>query len=315
MSSMKAVRMHAYGGRDVLKYEDAPMPVVEDGEVLIRVHAAAVNPFDWKVRSGYLVGWLNHTLPLTLGWDVSGVIEAVASNVENLRVGNEVYAHTDVGRNGAYAEYVVVQASSVARKPQSLDHTRAAAVPQSGLTAWQSLFSAAGLAPSQTVLIHAAAGGVGSFAVQLAKWRGARVIGTSSARNHDFLRQLGADDVIDYTATRFEDMVHDVDVVLDAVGGETQERSWKVLKPGGILVSIVQPMTDEAAKAHGVRQQFVSAHPDVEHLDQLSGLINAGHIMPMVSTVFSLQEVSQAHALSESGHARGKIVLRVADQQ
>src|SRR5216683_2520023 len=239
MTTMKAVRIHTYGGPEVLRYEDAPRPVPAAGEVLIKIHAAAVNPVDWKVRAGHLKDMLKYQLPLIPGWDAAGVIEDVGAGVARLKRGDEVYTRPDISRDGTYAEYITVREPEVALKPKSLDHVHAAAIPLAALTAWQALFDAGGLSAGQRVLIHAAAGGVGSFAVQLAKWKGAYVIGTASAHNHEFLRGLGADETIDYTAVRFEDAVQDVDLVLDAMAGETQKRSWKTLKPGGILVSIL----------------------------------------------------------------------------
>ena len=313
MTTMKAVRIHTYGGRDVLIYEDAPCPAVGEDDVVIRVHAAAVNPIDWVVRAGYVVGWFNHTLPLIPGWDVSGVIEATGSGVTNFAAGDEVFARTDLNRNGAYAQYMAVRASEVVPKPPSLDHIQAAAVPHAALAAWKTLIDTAGLTGGQSVLIHRAAGGVGSFAVQLAKWRGAHVIGTASAQNLDFLRQLGVDEAIDYNVTRFEDVVDSVDVVLDTMGGDIQARCWPVLKPGGMLVSLNEPPSAETAAAHGVQQSFVTVDPDARALQEIAALVEAGHIKPVVSTVLPLQEVQQAHALSESMHARGKIVLQVMD--
>ena len=312
MGTMKAVRIHSYGEPDVLLYEEAPVPEPGEDEVLIRVHATSVNPFDWKVRRGYLAGWFNHALPLTLGWDVSGVVETAGTQVVDLRSGDEVYGMADASRNGAYAEYIVVRASQLARKPRSVDHVHAAAVPQAALTAWQSLFNAGGLTAGQRVLIHAAAGGVGHFAVQFAKQRGAYVIGTASGRNIDFLRELGADEVIDYTTTAFEDVVRDVDVVLDTIGGDTQERSWQVLKPGGILVSIVQPPSADLAAQHGVRLAFLGASQNVDDLNAIAELIDTGKVKPAVSSVLPLHEVRDAHALSETLHTRGKIVMKVS---
>ena len=313
MRTMKAVRIHAYGGPETLIYEDAPLPDVRMDEVLIRVHAVAVNPFDWKVREGYVANWFNHTLPLIVGWDVSGTIEVVGASATGVQAGDAVYAWTDVARDGAYAEYVAVRAADVVAKPQSLDYTHAAAVPQAALTAWECLIETASLEPGQTVLIHAAAGGVGHFAVQLAKWHGAQVVGTASARNHDFLRQLGVDVAIDYTTTRFEDVAQGVDLVLDLIGGETQQRSFAVLRPGGMLISVVEPPAAEAATAHRVEARFVSTQQRAGILAELSGLIDGGQIKPVVSTILPLAEVRQAHELSQSGHTRGKIVLRVVD--
>jgi NADPH:quinone reductase-like Zn-dependent oxidoreductase len=206
----------------VLRYEDTPRPAPAAGEVLIKIRAAAVNPADWKIRAGYAKDFLKYKLPFIPGWDASGVIEEVGAGAARLKKGDEVYTRPDITRDGSYAEYIIVRESEVALKPKSLDHVHAAAIPLAALTAWQALFDAGGLTAGQRVLIHAAAGGVGSFAVQLARWKGAHVIGTASARNQQFLRELGADETIDYNAGRFEDVVRDVDVVLDAMGGETQ---------------------------------------------------------------------------------------------
>jgi NADPH:quinone reductase-like Zn-dependent oxidoreductase len=311
---MNAIRIHGYGGTEALLYEEAPRPTAGAGEVLIRVVATAVSPFDAAARAGYLAGWYNYSFPLILGLDVAGVVEEVGAEVTNFMPGDAVYGRADPGQLGAYAEYIVLAATNVARKPQSLDFLEAASMPQAGLSAWRALIEAAGLSKGQTVLIHAAAGGVGSCAVQLAKWRGAHVIGTASAQNQGFLRKLGVDEPIDYTATPFEDHVRDVDVVLDLVGGDTQERSWKVLRPGGILVSMVQPPSQEAADAHGVRQQFgVALPPASAVLEELATLIDGGQIKPVVSTTLSLQDISKAHEMIEGRHTRGKIVLRVAD--
>ncbi|HLK51771.1 MAG TPA: NADP-dependent oxidoreductase, partial [Bryobacteraceae bacterium] len=287
---MKAVRLHEYGGPEVLKYEDAPRPEPAAGEILVKVHAAAVNPVDWKVRAGHLKGFLNYQLPLIPGWDLSGVVQAAGPGVTAWKNGDEVYSRPDISRNGAYAEYIAVKATEVARKPKSLDHTQAAAIPLAALTAWQALFDAGGLQAGQRVLIHAAAGGVGTFAVQLARWKGAHVLGTASERNHAFLRQLGADETIDYSKVRFEDVVHDVDLVLDAMAGETRDRSWKVIRKGGILVTILgQPSAEDAAK-HGVRAAGVFVQPNQAELDQISGLVDSGKLKPIIEAVLPLQD-------------------------
>ena len=249
METMKAVRIHSYGGPEVLVYEDAPRPQPEPNDVLVRVHAAGINPVDWKIREGYGKDRLGHRLPLILGWDLSGVVEAVGPGVERLKVGDEVYSRPDISRDGAYAEYIAIRESLAALKPKSIDHVHAAAIPLAAMTAWQALFDAAGLSRGQRVLIHAAAGGVGSFAVQIAKWKGAYVIGTASTRNQDFLRELGVDSAIDYQSVAFETVVRDVDVVLDTIGGDTQARSWMVLKKGGVLVSTVSPPSPQEAAA------------------------------------------------------------------
>jgi NADPH:quinone reductase-like Zn-dependent oxidoreductase len=309
MPTMKAVRMHAYGGAEVLTYEEAPRPEVKPGEVLIRVRAAGVNPVDWKIREGYGREFFGHRLPLIPGWDVAGVVEAAAPGANRLRPGDEVFAFTSLQRDGAYAEFVAAPDKEVARKPETLNFVEAAAVPVGSLTSWQALFEVAGLRAGQTVLVHAAAGGVGSLAVQLTRWKGARVLGTASARNADFLHGLGVDQVIDYKTQRFEDLARDVDVVFDTVGGETQRRSWSVLKRGGFLVSIVEEPPEAEARRHGVRAAFLGVRPDAGQLEQVARLIDAGHLRPCVEKVLPLREVRQAHELSQSGHVRGKIVL------
>lgn len=311
MSIMKAVRMHRYGGPEVLIYENAPVPRINDDDALVRVHAAGVNPVDWKIREGYLQGMLNYTLPLIPGWDLSGVVEQVGPRVTNVQPGEAVYSRPDISRDGAYAQFIAVRASELAPKPATLDDIHAAAVPLSALTAWQALFDAAHLSPEQTVLIHAAAGGVGSFAVQLAKWKGARVIGTASARNAQFLQDLGIDQVIDYTTDHFEKLARDVDVVFDTIGNETQRRSWQVLKPGGILVSIIDPPKPEEAAAHNARGAYVFVQPNASELIELGQLIDQGHVRPIVETVLPLADARTAHELNETGHTRGKIVLQI----
>jgi NADPH:quinone reductase-like Zn-dependent oxidoreductase len=312
MENMKAVRIHNYGGPEVLKFEDAPRPQPGNGEVLVRIHAAAVNPVDWKVRAGRLKERIQYPLPLIPGWDFSGVVEATGPGVTRLKKGDEVYARPDLARNGAYAEYIVAKESEVALKPKAVDHVQAAAIPLAALTAWQALFDTAGLKAGQKVLIHGAAGGVGSFAVQLAKWKAAHVIGTASGRNQSFLRELGVDEPIDYEKAPFEDVVHDVDVVLDTIGGDTQKRSWKVLKKGGILVSIISPPSAEEAAKRGVRQGYVFVQPNASQLTEIAKLVDSGKLKPVVETVLPLSEARRAQEQSETGHTRGKIVLKVA---
>ncbi|MBV8728229.1 MAG: NADP-dependent oxidoreductase [Acidobacteriia bacterium] len=308
---MKAVRMHGYGGPDVLKYEDAPLPELSEGDVLVRVHAAGVNPVDWKIREGYMRQFRQYPLPFILGWDFSGVVEKLGPGSNQWKPGDEVYACPDLARPGTYADYIAVRASEIQRKPKTLDHVQSSAIPLAALTAWQAIFDAGQLQPGQKILIHAAAGGVGAFAVQLAKWKGAYVIGTASARNHEFLRQLGADELIDYNITRFEDVVRDADVVLDTMAGETRERSWQVLKKGGILVSILGPPSDEQAKAHGVRAAGVFVQPNQAQLQELANLADSGKLRPIIEAVLPLAEASRAHEMNQSLHTRGKIVLRV----
>jgi NADPH:quinone reductase-like Zn-dependent oxidoreductase len=306
---MKAIRIHEYGGPEVLALEEVQRPTPGPGELLIRTHAASVNPFDWKVRAGYMKEFLPLTFPATLGWDVSGTVEAVGPGVTRFKPGDDVYARLEDG--GGYAEYTIAKEDVPASKPKKIDHAHAAAVPVAALTAWQALFGAAQLRARQKVLIHGAAGGVGSFAVQFAKAKGAYVIGTASGRNQAFLRELGVDEAIDYEKTRFEDRVRDVDVVLDTIGGETQERSWKTLKRGGILVSLVAPPMQEQAAKFGVRAVMLGAHPSASDLAEIARLIDTGKVKTVVETILPLTEARRAHEISQSGHARGKIVLLV----
>jgi NADPH:quinone reductase-like Zn-dependent oxidoreductase len=308
---MKAVRIHDYGGPDVLAYEDAPRPTPGEGEVLIRVHASSVNPFDCAVRAGYMASYFNYTLPLILGEDVAGIVEEVGAGVTDVSPGDSVYTRAGVYRDGANAEYALALASDVAAKPQSLDYIHSAAIPHAVLTAWQALYELANLSEGQTVLIHAAAGGVGHMAVQLAQLRGAKVIGTASI-NLPFLKELGVDEAIDYSTIAFEDVVKDVDVVLDLVGGETQQRSWKVLKPGGILLSTVQAPSEETAAAHGVRQQMIASAPPIRKtLTEVARMVDNGQLKAHVSTVLPLQEIRRAHEMIEARHTHGKVVLQV----
>jgi NADPH:quinone reductase-like Zn-dependent oxidoreductase len=308
---MKAIRIHGRGGPDRLVYEDVPQPHPGPGEVLVRVFAAGIIPpeLTWSETYQTKAGSIR-SLPIP-GHDLSGVVEEVGPDVTAITIGSEVYALTAFDRDGTQADYAIALPSELAPKPRSLDHVQAAAVPLSALTAWQAWFDHAGLAAGQTVLIHAAAGGVGVFAVQLARLAGARVIGTASARNRDFLRELGANEVIDYTTTRFEEVVHDVDMVLDMVGGDTLERSWMVVKPGGVLVSVASPPSPEQAKAHGVRAVWFIVEPNRDQLIQIGALIDTGQIRPIIDTVFPLSQARQAYEQGAKGHTRGKIVLRV----
>jgi NADPH:quinone reductase-like Zn-dependent oxidoreductase len=312
METMKAIRVHEYGGPEVLRYEEAPRPEPGPGEVLVRIRAAGVNPVDWKVREGLRREALAYRMPFVPGWDVSGVVEATGPNVTLLTRGDEVYGYPSVVRNGAYAEYAVVPEAELALKPRSVDHVLAASVPIAALTAWQGLFDAGGLRTEQKVLIHGGAGGVGSFAVQLARWKGAFIVATASGRNQEFLRNLGADLTIDYEKTRFDRLVCDADVVFDTIGGDTLKRSWKVLKKGGVLVSTVEKPSAEAAAAHGVRAMLVSTRADTAQLAEIAKLVDAGMVRPIVEAVFPLNEARRAQELSQTGHARGKIVLQVA---
>ena len=307
---MKAIRIHQYGGPEVLAQVEMQRPTPGANEVLIKIHAALVNPADWKIRAGYMKDFLPLTFPATLGADISGTVEEVGPGAARFKRGDEVYASLGL-EGGGYAEYVVTKEEIVAKKPATLNHVQAASVPVAALTAWQALFEVAQLQAGQKALIHAAAGGVGNFAVQLAKAKGAHVIGTASS-DQAFLGELGVDKALDYQKTRFEDVVHDADVVLDTIGGDTQERSFKALKKGGILVSIVQPPSQELAAKYGVRALFYGGHPSSSNLVEIAKLIDAGKVKTVVDTVLPLAEAQRAHELSQSGHARGKIVLKAA---
>lgn len=309
---MNAVRIHTYGGPEVLIYQTAPRPIITPDELLVRVHAASVNPFDCQVRSGNYQKYMPLQLPAILGVDASGTVEEVGANLKNFKVGDDVLAWPDPLRNGAYAEYVAVKPSNVARKPKSIDHVTAAAVPIAGMTAWTGLVTVGQLKSGQRVLIHGAAGGVGTFAVQIAKLRGAHVIGTAS-KNIDLLREMGVDEAVDYGTTRFEDVAQDIDVVLDAVGGDMTTRSLSVIKREGVLVSTTGQPDAKAASAVGVRVGTPTTDPQARYaaVTELVQLIESGKLKPIISMILPLAEARKAHEIIQSGHARGKIVLRV----
>jgi NADPH:quinone reductase-like Zn-dependent oxidoreductase len=312
---MQAVQLHSFGNSDVLKLEEVPKPAIGAGEVLVRVRAAGVNPIDWKVRAGYLQSFIPHQLPLILGWDVSGVVDKIGPNVTAFTAGQEVYGQLDITGNGAYAEYVVSRADRLGTKPKTLTHDQSAAVPVAAMAAWQALFGAGGLElkAGQTLLIHGAAGGVGTFAVQFAKWRGATVIGIASTANGDLLRGLGVDRVVDYRKQRFEDAVPKVDAVLDSIGGETQARSWGIIKSGGALASLVGDQW-AGAPPSDIRKVSVFGAMAAPQLGEITKLIDADIVKPIISEVLPLSEAKRAHELIETGHTQGKIVLHVTDE-
>ena len=318
-SSMSAVVQHQFGGPQVLRLEQVPRPEPLPTEVLVRVHAAGVNPVDWKTRAGSGMAGMLGEPPFVLGWDVSGVVEQVGYGVTTLAPGDAVYGMPWFPRAaGGYAEYVTAPSRQFARKPSTVGHEQAAAVPLAALTAWQVLVDTARVEPGQRVLIHAAAGGVGHFAVQLAKHLGAWVIGTASARHHDWLTGLGADELIDYTSVRFEDTVRDVDVVMDLVGDgsdRTGTRSIGVLRPGGLLVEVpgLAPELAAAAQASGVRCSPFLVEPDGPALTRIAGLIDDGTMSVEVQEVLPLAQAAAAHEHGETGRTRGKIVLHIAD--
>ena len=314
MTMMKAVRVHDRVGPESLVYEDVAMPTLAPGDALVRVHAAGISPAEftwniWETPDG------QSRLPAIPSHEVSGVVAAVMPEVLGVAIGDAVYALTDFLRDGAAAEYVAVRAADLAPKPRTLDHVQAAATPLSGLTAWQALFDHAQLTHGQRVLIHGAAGGVGNFAVQLARWRGAHVIGTASARNLDFVRELGADEVIDYRATPFETAIRDVDIVFDTIGGETLERSWSVLRRDGLLITVVRPPSPTWANEREARGVFFIVEPRRGQLIELARLIDAGTVRPMVEAVLPLAQARAAYERGSREHPRGKLVLAVTNNE
>lgn len=306
---MQAIRVHDYGASDVLTLETIASPEPQPNEVLIRVQAAGVNPLDWKIRAGYMKEVFPMPLPFTPGMDVAGTVEAIGTEVKTFQVGQAVYGELKMG---AYAEFATASQDAIALKPQTLDFVQAASVPMVAMTAYQALFDHADLQPGQSVLIHAASGGVGIFAVQFAKWKGAHVIGTASTANAEFVQSLGADQVIDYRATPFEQVVQNVDVVLDTLGGDTQARSYSVLKPGGILVSTPAPPDAQKAQERGVRAEMVNMKISASLLQEIADLLDSGQVKTVVAQTFPLSEARQAQDLSQDGYVRGKIVLQIS---
>jgi NADPH:quinone reductase-like Zn-dependent oxidoreductase len=311
---MKAVRIERYGNEEVVELAEVEQPKPRENELLVKVKAAAVNPVDWKIRDG-LGDLFGLKPPLILGCEVAGIVEAVGSrglsrtDVNDFVAGDEVYGYLSA-HSGGYAEYVAAPASEFVRKPKQIDFDTAASVPVAALTAWQGIFDHGKLAGGQRILITGASGAVGSMAVQLAKVRGAHVIGTGSGRNEEFVRELGADEFIDYKKGKFEQEVSDVDVVFDTVGGETQERAFQTLKRGGVLVSTVNPPSAEKAKEFGVTVAMVVMTAKSDQLAEINRLLESGKLKVRVATVLPLAEVKKAHQLSASGHADGKIILR-----
>ncbi|MBB5116654.1 NADPH:quinone reductase [Streptomyces eurocidicus] len=310
---MLAVRQETAGGPEVLRQVETDRPELRPGEVLVRVRAAGVNPVDWKTRErgSFYTG---ETTPFILGFDVSGTVEAVGDGVTVHAVGDEVYGMPRFPHPaGAYAQYVTAPARHFAPRPRGLDHVQAAALPLAALTAWQALVDTAGVAEGQRVLIHAAAGGVGHLAVQIAKARGAYVIGTASAAKHDFLRGLGADELIDYRERDFAEAVSDVDVVLEAIGGDYPARSLRTLRPGGTLVSLL-PLTEPVlaeARDRGLLAVRMMVEPDLAGLRGITELVESGRLRTEVAAVLPLAEAAKAHELGETGRTTGKIVLSV----
>ncbi len=332
-NTMKAVRLHRFGGPEVLRFEDVPVPALNPGEVLVRARAVGVNPPDWYLRDGY-TAVPNFKPPVTLpvipGSDVSGVVTAVAPDVQGLSVGDEVFGMVrfpSFGDSAAYAEYVAAPASDLATKPNGIDHVQAAGAPMAGLTAWQFLVELGHAEPNpfqpvphspvpldgRTVLVNGAAGGVGHFAVQLAKLRGARVIAVASGGHEAFLKEIGADQFIDYTTAQPEEVARDVDVVLDTVGGPATGRFLRTLKRGGALFPVFLGFSDaEEAAERGVTVSMAQVRSNGAQLAQLGRLLDAGKVRVAIDGTFPLAEASRAHERAARGHIRGKIVLTVA---
>jgi NADPH:quinone reductase-like Zn-dependent oxidoreductase len=308
---MKTVRIHEYGNAEVLRIEEMPVPQIAADELLIKIHAASVNPVDWMVREGHMKDMHLHKLPLTLGQDFSGTVEKIGSSVKGFKVGDKVFGRPSIERDGSYAEYIEVKATEVALMPKTITYDEAAAIPVAGTTAWETLVNKAKIKKGQRVLILGASGGVGSMAVQIAKAKGCYVLGTTSNVNVAFVKSLGADEVIDYTSQDFSKHFRDIDVVLDTVGGTNQEKAYNVLRKDGILVSIVSKPNQETANRFGVRCEYASVGPNAHILNELRTLIEMGQLKPVIDKVYRLEDVKQAQNYSQSGKARGKIVLEV----
>ncbi len=309
--TMKAIVAHEYGGPDVLKFEEVPVPEPKENEILVRVIASGVNPADPLILNGKYAKEFGTHLPLILGYDMAGVVVKTGAKVTKLKVGDPVYAYLLWG--GGWAEYCISNETESAIKPKSLSFAEASAVPLAALTAWQA-FDLGKLQSGQTVLIHGGSGGVGSFAIQIAKARDARVIATASTANQDLLKQLGADIAIDYTKQKFEEIAHDVDFVLDPVGRDTLARSYGVVKKGGWVVTIISRCDEAELKKHEIHGASLSSHPNSVELAEITKLIDAGKIKPIVTQVLPLTEAAKADAQAETHHTRGKIVLKIGEE-
>lgn len=311
---MKALTFDAFGGTNVLKFADVPVPKPLDNEVLINIYYTSVNPVDWKIREGYLKERLPHEFPIIPGWDAAGVIKAIGKNVKNFKVGDEVYAYCrkPVVQAGTYAEYIAFDASHVALKPKNITFDESAAIPLVALTAWQALFDFCKLEENQSVLVHAGAGGVGSFAIQFAKLKNATVYTTCSAGNFDYVKSLGADYIIDYTKEKYADVIKEpLDVVLDFVGGDTVKESAPLLKPKGHLVSIVQAVDPEISKKYDINGHYLFVRPNGNQLKEIAKEIENGKVKPPAITIMSFEDAIKAQEQSREGHVQGKIVLKL----
>jgi NADPH:quinone reductase-like Zn-dependent oxidoreductase len=311
MAKIRKMRIHSFGDSAVLQVDTVELSLPDASQVLVSVKAASVNPVDFKIRSGKYPAVKEDRLPYTLGRDVSGVVEKCGAQATQYKVGDEVFGMVGIG-GGGYAEKVALDQRAITRKPSSLDHVHAAAIPLAGQTAWQGLFRHGGLKPGQSVLIHGGSGGVGHFAIQFAKAKGARVLTTVATANVEFAKSLGADAVIDYQTQRFEEHASDLDMVFDLIDGETRERSWKLLKPGGTLVSTLTDPSQEKAKELGVRALRYTVEADGNELAEIGVLVTAGKVKAHVQKTYPLDEAAQALAAVEKAHPVGKIVLIVS---
>lgn len=316
---MKAVTIETFGGADILKLTEVPVPKPQEHEVLIQIAYAAVNPVDWKIREGMLKSRLPHKFPLIPGWDAAGTIAAVGDNVRHFKKGDPVYAYCrkPIVQYGTYAEYVTCDAAHVANKPQNISFAQAAAIPLAALTAWQALFDFAHLKAHQSILIHAGAGGVGSFAIQFSKFAKADVWTTCSKNNHDYVKKLGADHVIDYTKENFAQAIRKekndgLDIIFDTIGGKTLQESFLVVKKNGIIVSIVEVPSQELGEKYKIKTGFVFVRPDGSQLTEIGRLIEKGDVMPPAIQEMPLQDAAKAQEQNRQGHTQGKIVLKVS---
>lgn len=313
--TMKAIVAHEYGGPEVLKLEDAPVPAPKENEILVKVFAAGVNSFDGNLRSGNWAKPPNGTqLPWHPGYDIAGVVDKVGARVTKFKAGDAVYAFITILKGGGYAEYALAKETDAALKPTTISFVEAAGVPSVALTAWQALVDKANVQSGQTVLIHGASGGVGMFAIPIAKFKGTKVFATASSANQDFLKQLGADVPIDYKTQKFEDIAKDVDVVIDAVGGETLARSYPIVKKGGIIVALTSAIDKSQLQKYGIRGTSLEVQNNGDELAQIGKLIDEGKIKVVVSETFPLADANKAEAKADMGHTRGKIVLKVRDE-
>ena len=309
---MRAIRINQYGGTEILQLNQIDTPKINTDDILIKVKSSSINPVDWKIREGYLKDFIPYQMPVTLGFDVSGVVSEVGSEVTDFKVGDEVFSRPDISRDGAYADYIAVKADEVAFKSSKLSFEQAAALPLAGITAWQCLVDVGQLQAGQRVLIHAGAGGVGHLAIQIAKAKGATVIATASTANQELLAQFGADQAVDYTKGVLLEQIEPVDIVIDTIGGEVQSNSWALLKAGGMLVSIVDQPNEELAKQHNAKAAFVFIESSSRILRELNKLVEKDQLLPFIEHRFSLEQIADAHLQSQTGRTRGKIIIKVS---